>query len=155
MLETMQAVNEILAREKMDARYESTRVRISTHATKKPEQLLEFLHKARTLHGWVCFQSAVVSFPLSELPGDVGLPLSGELADGNKSMHFLPDGAGGWTLTDIIETDDGDDMLTDEVVYLGGDRAPGALRYRRFWRRTADGGYAPHAVRFIGFEEVE
>lgn len=154
MPDVVSVVNRVLEEEGVDGAFRRVRVHVEPGRMDDADAVLEALRERRGWQGWICFQSRVVTLPLDALPGDAGLPLSAELACGDESLHLLPDGAGGWILTTIREGE-GSEALADEVRHLRRDGAPGALRYRRFWQRSEDGGYAPFAARLVGFEEAK
>jgi hypothetical protein len=116
--------------------------------------------------GWLCYQSAVVSFDDGQYPepnGQHGLVLSGELASAPgascRSLHIRPDGRGGWRLVQFTP-DQGDTYLTDahKLVVHDGDpkrrQRPRYLHYLRYWTLDPHHGVRQTAARFIGFEGV-
>jgi len=153
MHELCERINGMLGDAHVDAAYRVARLKLEEQRLTDADEVRARLAERLGWQGWVCFQSRVERLPLESLPEDAGLVLSAELASGEESLHLLPDGAGGWTLTRLLEGE-GEEVLADEVRYLTRD-ASGRLHYRRFWKRAEGGGFAPFAARLIGFSEVE
>lgn len=145
-------INEVLGKARVDAAYRVTRLKLEEQRLNDAAEVRARLAERLGWQGWVCFQSRVVRLPVESLPEDAGRVLSAELALGEESLHLLPDGAGGWTLIRLCEGE-GEEVLADEVRHLARD-ASDRLHYRRFWKRTEGGGFAPFAARLIGFTEV-
>jgi len=135
---------------------EATTITISECPIHDPDALIQRLASWRAMEGWICFQSGIQTLPAASLQDDLGYPLSGEVVDGEASEKLMPDGAGGWRLSRTVEHPlDGDmPVLTDNVVQIGNDHAPGDLRFRRYWRHDEQLGYQPYSARFIGFGEA-
>lgn len=107
--------------------------------------------------GWLQCQShqAVFADGWPEADRAWGSLIAAEAVDGQgRSCALALDGAAGWLLTTCIHTDAGD-HLVDEVCHLAHDVAFGALRYRRYWRRSAQRGYVQAFACFIGLTQGE
>lgn len=153
MADVVSAVNQVLEEERVGGAFRRIRVKVDSRPEADAEAVLEALRVRRDWQGWICFQSRVVALPLERLPEDAGLPLSAELAHGDESLHLLPDGAGGWILTEIREGE-GDEALADDVVHLIRGERGGRLHYRRYWRREAS-GFAPFAARLVRLADMK
>lgn len=103
--------------------------------------------------GWIARQSGVDVFRAdhTQKGATLGPVLSGELADGDMSLHItrLPQG---WTVA-VITQGVGDPCLFDVVKHLTVHH--GAAVYHRFWILPPDGAADVFAWRFVGFEKVE
>ncbi len=134
------------------------RIDVRTDPIQTPEEALARLraYVDAGAQGWVAWQSGIVVFAKGRarnVPEDLGLPLSAELARKHESLTLLPDGAGGWLATTVREVQEGGKpALADEVEQLCRDEGLGKLRYVRYWRQEEGAiGFAPVAVRFVGF----
>ena len=115
------------------------------------------------LAGWLQFQSHICCFAAGTLPepqSDWGVLLAAEACDtAGRSYQVRQDGDGGLLLvTATPGTADGPGTrhcLTDEVRHLATARAPGPLRYRRYWARDPDMGLVPVFAAFEGFDRTE
>lgn len=110
--------------------------------------------------GWLQFQSQVHCFEQGQLPppdDESGCLLAAEAVDTQgRSLLLRQDGRGGFLLV-VISDGPGEGataMLADEVLLLGTGRAPGRLRYRRYWQADDAQGITPVCAAFIGFAPV-
>lgn len=121
-------------------------------ADKLWEKILDFQPK----HWWICFQSKVMDstkgLPLAR-DDDKGVPLYGELCNGDTSLHFKRVGKE-WMVSEIGRGGDGEDCLIIKEEYLSVDKGSGKLCYEIFWKESADlKCFAPYTSRFTGFKE--
>ena len=131
------------------------------------EKVQHFVTRWPNAEGWLCFQSGIHHFRDGALP-ESGIIRYGELAgDSHHSLIIRPTGRG-WRLLTLKE-EPGDSWLVDTVTHLtrataprsisaehpNGIPLPGAMVYRRYWRRDPSDGYRPVVSRFQGFASVE
>lgn len=112
------------------------------------------LKELAPVQGWLLFQSHQTAFRsgLPEAQPEWGVLLACEAADTHgNSIALGQDGAGGWRVT-LYRHAAGGDMLFDKPALIASDPACGHLRYRRYWRREADGGYVQAVACFVGFD---
>lgn len=141
------------------------RCRIQTRLLGDPENALTELQGHEPQQGWLQFQSHVVVFVAGDPPqpsSDWGLLLAAETVDASgRSIHLRQTGAGGWVLVVCSPLNGAagagaDDLvLADQVTQLATGKAPGPLRYRRYWRLDPDIGATPAFAAFIGFDRTE
>jgi len=132
----------------------ATRISLWEKKLTSPDKLIALLQKCLKLSGWICFQSGIVTLPREKLPDDLGYPLSAEVAGKKSSFRLLPDGHGGWLVSSVDESEQGDlEVMYDCVQHIGNQHAPGILQYRRYWMREDDNGYTAVTARFTGFVE--
>lgn len=110
--------------------------------------------------GWFCCQSSIYRFTDSKIPrmerDRDGRLLSGELVQGERSLHIRQHDAG-WRLFLFEEapaTSESGAMSPVQQRNLllaeASDR-PTYLHYRVFWRHDDETGFVPDAARFCGF----
>jgi hypothetical protein len=132
-------------------------LRVSRQSLDNPQAAWTALQAVAPLEGWLQFQSIVQCFSGRALPKpepDWGLLLAAEAVDGEGRSHLIrQDGSGGMVLVtcDPNADEGGETWLADEVEQLAAGKAPGRLRYRRYWRRDPEMGLAPALAAFIGF----
>jgi hypothetical protein len=140
---------------------EPARCHVQTQMMSEPAQILMELRQRQLQQGWLQFQSQVTTFIAGAVPEpapDWGVLLAAEAVDAaGRSIHLRQHGTGGWLLTVCTPADDtsaeveDDLVLADEVTQLPTDRAPGPLRYRRYWSLDPATGSIPRFAAFIGF----
>ncbi len=118
-----------------------------------PEEAWRLFADAAPVVGWFQCQSHQQLFTegVPDHP-DGGILLAAEAVDkAGRSVSLRQDGAGRWILL-IERHDDEGDQLWDEVRQLihGKD---GHLRYRRYWRKTADGCVVQWRACLVGIDE--
>jgi len=137
-------------------------LRVATRDCGDPETAWRALREHKPAEGWLQFQSRVATFMGGALPEPDpawGLLLAAEAIDGSgRSLHVRQSEAGGLRLV-IAEPADAADadevFLTDSVRHLATDKAPGPLRYRRYWRIDPAMGAVPVFAAFRGFARQE
>lgn len=122
------------------------------------EQLRAAMSSFAPSEGWICCQSRVhVMRERDDLggdPGQDGLPVSGELVNGARSLvlRTVPEG---WRLIEIEEgASTGIPALAFDTCRVGtGDGGVKALAYRVYWLHDAENGFEPRLARFTGYQE--
>lgn len=119
-------------------------------------EVLKALNQFAAKDGWVCYQSRVHvvrnGSAISGNPGEDGLPLSGELVNGSRSL-VLRTVPGGWRLT-AIEESEGDTAIAFDTRRAGtGVGGVNSLAYRVYWLHDDKRGYEPRLARFTGYQE--
>jgi hypothetical protein len=132
------------------------RLKVSRQSLDNPEAAWAALQSLAPLEGWLQFQSIVQCFADGALPEpepDWGWLLAAEAVDGEGRSHLIrQDGHRGLILVTCDPRPEGTEtLLADEVEPLATAKAPGRLRYRRYWRRDPEMGLAPALAAFIGF----
>lgn len=122
-----------------------------------PNDALDTLQAFAPLDGWLTFQSAHRII----LNGDYdskscGALLCGESVNKDGETLAITSARSGLKLTRYSPTQ-GSDYLTDTVTHLGVSKAPGNLRYRRYWRLDSEAScrVEPFAACFTGFAATE
>lgn len=99
--------------------------------------------------GWLCLTDKVIILPADNEKIVGKIVLSGELANGSKSLH-IRQSASGWELHEMISIPDGDQLMLEEEFLSIQDKDM-KLKYETCWRRDENGTLAPFASRFAGF----
>lgn len=134
---------------------------VSPPETLTPASAWDALKALNPVAGWLQFQSCVVCFEQGRMPepeSDWGVLLAAEAADGQGRSYLLrQDGSGALLLIAATpgSIDGTEEFLTDEVRQLATGKAPGRLRYRRYWRRDPEIGLVPAFAAFLGFARTE
>jgi len=99
--------------------------------------------------GWVCLTDRIVMLPkeIGEITGKI--VLSGELSNGNKSLHIRQNGPG-WELFDMASSNSGEQLMVEEKFISTKDKDV-LLTYETYWKKDSTGTLAPFASRFAGF----
>lgn len=119
------------------------------------------LHEAiktfRPLHGWLCFQSEIVSFTDGDLSflsnAKNGWILNGELSNASQeSLHIRQHRGAQWQITHYQEVA-GTELFCQTMSYLATDEDLGHLAYAVYWKHDSLMGYQKAFSRFTGFQK--
>jgi hypothetical protein len=152
--EMIDKIKQLLQGEKIDATgLAFAHISIATEKAELPGDVWKAVSDFAPLQGWLCLTDRVIHFcEPSGMPGDnVGIILSGELANGNESLH-IRQSEGGWLLTRLI-AGRGDDCIVFREQFVSTESGRrDRLNYEVYWR-LENGAYKPYAGRFCGIGE--
>ncbi len=102
--------------------------------------------------GWLTLQSRnMLLDEWLENKNDYGFILSGEFTDSLSSSLHIRQSRDGWTVTEMKDEEDGNDILLVETIKLASNIANQYLSYKVYWKQTNGLGYRATFSRFTGF----
>ena len=99
--------------------------------------------------GWLCLTDKILLLPhdAGEMTGKT--ILSGEIANGEKSLH-IRQCASGWELYNMTRSDGGEQLMIEQTFISTKDMNM-RLKYEVYWKKNEIGAMTPFASRFAGF----
>ncbi|WP_295888519.1 hypothetical protein [uncultured Thiohalocapsa sp.] len=126
-----------------------------------PDAAWQALVADRPHAGWLQFQSQVLCFDNGELPASApdwgGLLAAEAVTTDRRSLLLRQTGNGLLLVTATPNPADASSeaLLAEDLQRLATARAPGALCYRRYWRREPELGLRPYFAAFTGFAPAD
>jgi len=143
----MQAINNILGKVGLEQAKPAT-LTVGRTETADQQQVQANIRNFGGV-GWVCLTDKIVILPadIDAISGKT--VLSGELSNGDKSLHIRQRGSG-WELFDMISSNNGDQLMVGEKFISIMDKDT-LLTYETYWKKDNAGTMFPFASRFAGF----